>query len=505
MAFGFGMIFPHISRQERGFVVLVCLTIAGFVLSLFTGAYLTADAIAAEKREGTLGLLFLTPLRGWQIVVGKMSMHSLQVGYALLGSFPLFFLPLLLGGVMWGEVVRILLVLLLTLTLSLACGMFYSTVLREVRNAVLATAVTMLLLALLPWLPAMIEDLLDQRASMASLTSPSPMTALIFAFDTKFHARHITPGLAGKSLFWTSTACLAGLSLGLIVLTGWLLPRIWRKSEAGEREIRPAANAKSPRRKRVPKWALPMDQSPLLWLATRDLGEPAWLKWVRGVALIFFAVALLLSACIQNNRHEWFITAFTTAYGLHLVTRTQLLLAATRRLHEDRQSGALEAILVTPVADGDLPRAHHESLERSFRGHLIALFSLNLALELVVILAYDHLDMGHGTWAIFSAFFVGGAALTFSDFAALRWLGLRESLRKQTQLKAVGRVFLWLSVIPWIAFALTFAFAIQANNEHSVGLIFSTWTAACLVYNRAWTAYCRSSLRNGFRQCVAEG
>ncbi len=76
----FGLLLPHPLPQNRGQVVLVCLVVSGLALSLFAGAYLTADSVSAEKRGGTLGLLFLTPLTGWQIVLGKMPGHSLQVG-----------------------------------------------------------------------------------------------------------------------------------------------------------------------------------------------------------------------------------------------------------------------------------------------------------------------------------------------------------------------------------------------------------------------------------------
>jgi len=136
LAFAFGMFLPGPSPRERGQLLLTCLTIGGFVLSLFSGAGLTADAITSEKRQGTLGLLFLTPLRGWEIVLGKMTTHSLQVGYAMLSGIPLMFLPLLLGGVVWAEITRIVLALLLALLFSLGCGMFWSTVTREARTSV---------------------------------------------------------------------------------------------------------------------------------------------------------------------------------------------------------------------------------------------------------------------------------------------------------------------------------------------------------------------------------
>lgn len=504
LAFLFGMIWPHTSWRERGMVLLVCLSVAGFVFSLLVGAYLTADAVAAEKREGTLGLLFLTPLRGWEIILGKMAMHSVQVGYALLGGFPFFFLPILLGGVLWVEVARILLVLLLTLSVSLALGIFFSTILREVRTAVLATGTTMLLLTLLPWAPPFLLALFSGGGSFNKaihLAVPSPMTALVFAFESKFRLRS---GAGGDSIYWASVVWLGLLATLLVIIAGAALPRVWRKLESGERPQSSPSETRI-RTRTVPRWALPMNSAPLIWLAARNLAEPVWLSTLRVFVLVVFAGMLALSILIANNDHEYFITAFCACYGLHLITRVQLLLAGTRGLLEDRQSGALEAILATPVLESELMDAHHESLTRGFQKHFVTLLATNVALQAVVFAGFKKLDMSHGAWAIFTAFFMGGIVVTATDFVAIRWLSLRESLRRQTQLKAVGRVFLMTLLIPWIAFGLTFVLAVRADNEVWTSLIFFGWAGLCSVYLAALLKHARKTVEGNVRRLVAEG
>src|SRR5262245_27916379 len=61
-------------------------TLAGiaFVGSLSAGVFLTADGISRERREGTLGLLFLTDLRPLDIVFGKLAAKALLPIYCLL-------------------------------------------------------------------------------------------------------------------------------------------------------------------------------------------------------------------------------------------------------------------------------------------------------------------------------------------------------------------------------------------------------------------------------------
>src|SRR5689334_8844113 len=70
-------------------------TIAGlaFVYSLFVGIATTADCLSEEKRDGTLGLLFLTDLTGFDVVLGKLAATSLNAFYRLVSVFPILAIP----------------------------------------------------------------------------------------------------------------------------------------------------------------------------------------------------------------------------------------------------------------------------------------------------------------------------------------------------------------------------------------------------------------------------
>src|SRR5215210_1133269 len=47
-------------------------------------ALFTSDCVSEEKREGTLGLLFLTDLKSYDIVLGKLTASSVTAIYGLL-------------------------------------------------------------------------------------------------------------------------------------------------------------------------------------------------------------------------------------------------------------------------------------------------------------------------------------------------------------------------------------------------------------------------------------
>ena len=116
--------------------MFIGLTIVTGLFCLFAGAQTTADCLSEEKRDGTLGLLFLTDLRGYDVVAGKLVAGSLNTFYGLLATLPMLAIPLLMGGVTGGEFWRVTLVLVNTLFFSLACGMFASVLSKAARAGV---------------------------------------------------------------------------------------------------------------------------------------------------------------------------------------------------------------------------------------------------------------------------------------------------------------------------------------------------------------------------------
>ena len=110
---------------------------------LFAGVLLMglvgADSITRERREGTLGLLLLTDLSPTEIIYGKMLSCGLVSFLVLLGCLPALMLPVLAGGVTGIEATLTGIGLLNTLFVSLAAGLWMSTVFRVRRNAIAAT------------------------------------------------------------------------------------------------------------------------------------------------------------------------------------------------------------------------------------------------------------------------------------------------------------------------------------------------------------------------------
>ncbi len=91
---------------------------------------MTADCIAREKREGTLGLLFLTPLTAGGIVMGKGLAQALRALTLWVSVAPVLAIPFVMGGIGWADASAFLALEFSALMLCLAAGLLASTLVR---------------------------------------------------------------------------------------------------------------------------------------------------------------------------------------------------------------------------------------------------------------------------------------------------------------------------------------------------------------------------------------
>ncbi len=122
-------------------------------LRLFTGLHemllvlicamvpaMSADCIARETREGTLGLLFLTPLTAMGIVVGKGLVQAFRAFTLWLAVLPVIIIPFLSGGVTGGDVASAITIEFCVTLLCLAAGILASSLARARSTAFLLAA-----------------------------------------------------------------------------------------------------------------------------------------------------------------------------------------------------------------------------------------------------------------------------------------------------------------------------------------------------------------------------
>lgn len=186
-------------------------TACAFGFALLAGAFLTSDCLSEEKRDGTMGLLFLSGLTAREIVLGKFFGAAIEAIYALLALLPVTALAMFLGGVGLAEFWRMALALVNTLFFSLTIGLCVSAFVRSYSRAL---AGTMGLLALFgAGLPAL-QELGSSTASILSAVAwYSPFYPFLCARDFKFAPADYWISLVASNLIGWLCLALASAAL----------------------------------------------------------------------------------------------------------------------------------------------------------------------------------------------------------------------------------------------------------------------------------------------------
>src|SRR5580698_10053878 len=95
------------TNASIGQELLAVVSTVVFFYATITGTLVTCDCLSEEKREGTLGLLFLTDLKGHDVVLGKLAATSVNAFYGMLAVVPVLAIPFILGGVSHAEMLRV--------------------------------------------------------------------------------------------------------------------------------------------------------------------------------------------------------------------------------------------------------------------------------------------------------------------------------------------------------------------------------------------------------------
>ena len=477
------------SPAALGRMMFTVLTWITFACCLMAGVRFTADSLSEEKREGTLGFLFLTNLRGYDVVLGKLVVTSLNSLYALLAVLPLLGLPLLLGGVTGTEFWRMILVLVNTLFFSLALGILVSAIGREERQVTLQTL--FLLLAITFALPSVWKGataLTNQRWWDLLFLLPSPAYA--------FSLAGLPATLPSSRDYVLSMWSIASLSVIFLSLAGWLLPWSFRETSRFGRS-RPRRNHwlqwrfgdQSSRRLRG---RIARTSNPFLWLLARDR-LPKLCIWL--FAAFTGAFAIFIFVIIKGKSPglwQRMVTVFGS-YGLHLLLKSLVASEACRRLNEDRRTGALELLLTTPLKIQSILRAQMKSLIGIFRGALVALVFLNLLL----IAGINEHEPGR---VIF-----GGIAILVPDFLALSWMGMWMGLKSPRFSHAVVATVARVMLPPFLVLLLVlFAAAGSGASSGFLNTFFFCWFVAAGIYDLALVSWTKRKLGKGFRSAAAQ-
>ena len=434
--------------QQMALYLFATLSGCCIFFGVVSGCFATADCVSEEKREGTLGLLFLTDLKGYDVVLGKLVANSVNSFYTMVAVVPLLAVPLMLGGLTPGDFLRMALVAVSALFLSLATGVFVSSLCRVSAKSVGLTFLLMFVLtAGLPAAGAYLSYHTNRSGVAAPFLLPSAFYAYSVAPDQEYK---LWPGR-----YWGSLIVMQGLGWIFLGLASRITPRVWQDRPAGVRQ--------TPWRDSWRQWCRgnPDDRdafrrrllrhNAFYWLASRTRRKPL-IVWV-GLALIaagwFWGLA--------EYKRDWVTEPWSyllTGLCVHLFLRVRFAGEAPWQLAEERKAGTLELLLSTPLTVPEIIRGQRLALQHQFLMPVLLALGLDFAMLFVPDWLLWRTRWNEGQFAAWIAVWLGAMVLLVADFYALFWVGLWQGLTARTALRASGNSLGNVFMIPCVFYAL---------------------------------------------------
>jgi hypothetical protein len=543
------------SRSTLGPAVFGTLTWLLLSAALSVGLFFTSDCLSEEKREGTIGLLFLTDLRGYDVVVGKLLATSLRAFLAVLAVFPVLGIAFILGGVTGIQFWRASLAVINAIAASLIDGLFISSVSRSSQSALLGTLVLLgVWIGLGPIADGVLAAASGGTAPVLNLSLSSPGYLLHLA--SAWRPSPFWQGLLiNQAIIWAALAC-----------TCVLLPRVWQERVSRQSVVRGSWRYRwrfgsESRRARVRRqW---LEESPVCWLVVRERGQAA-LAW-GATALV---TAGILAIFASEKAPAW-AEVWNLCSGL--VVLLFYLGAAVHAVHfgvEARGNGIMELLLVSPVTIPQIVLGQWRGFFRLFGFPLglcllvqlagtffaqdiewkrfqatsaavtastatstVAVTSTTTTVNHVTIVfpAGASAPLGSTNVTVATSPMVAvpsrlstlatstcGAAIFLANLVALVWFGMWMGLTVKTMNQAALRTLVFVQLIPW--FVITFASAMLVSivliplafKRTTTGPnpmlewfpLFMAGTALllCLIKDVAFSVWARRKIYGEFRQ-----
>jgi ABC-type transport system involved in multi-copper enzyme maturation permease subunit len=343
---------------ELGRFLFGHLNAATFLCNCFLAPLLTADCISRERREGTLGLLFLTQLSAIGIVTGKGFVHMLRGLTLFLAMLPVIAIPVLLGGVSGKDCMMALLINAIVLVIGLAAGLVASAYARDwVRAFVIAEILSgSLVLLFMHSHFALFSAVVLPGSVVASGSFIEQLVRLIY-FHTNFYLEAVwgtSRRLSWSNLWplpnatgwfaWTAAFLAAALCFlaVAVILAAWRVRRSWREEPASRKVSELQRSLTRPRfglRVLRRLLARSLDRNPIGWLQQYSWGGRIT-KWGWLGVIMAFESLLLPEVWDFAQRQIWVVFLFLVGVAF----------SASASFRRERESGALELLLVCPLS-----------------------------------------------------------------------------------------------------------------------------------------------------------
>lgn len=471
-----------------------------FYYCLAVGPTLVADAVSSERRQGTLGLLFLTDLRGYDVILGKLAAASTTAVFTVLSLIPMSSVAVLLGGVTLADVGRMALVWISTLFASASIGICVSSYCTDDRKAMVGAAFGVFAVGYAAYGPYYIlKDLGYGWAEIIGSFSAG------FAYHTTAEwipgTRRILPFVASIGFLWgVGVLALMVASRQVELLAAGQPKSVWRaRFEAlANWWAYGAPGERARRRGRL------LDHNPFLWLLSRHQRKKAYM-W--GFLGCMFGIWLWIFSYVSGLVWDWSFNGFVFLF-LGAMVKNWWSSEVGERFVEDRQNGALELVFTTSATPEDYAKGQGMALRRVFGGPILGMAFAQLVW---LYLAIPRFGEAEGRLALLSSVTIWGVLAV--DLWALKWLGLWHGLVYPSSNRASTATLMRLGIGPWllvIGFISVYTYWINYATGRGIvhgdtALFVVSYAVTSLVFAVIFGLRARRRFLLSFRHVASEG
>jgi len=186
-----------------------------------------------------------------------------------------------------------------------------------------------------------------------------------------------------------------------------------------------------------------------------------------------------------------------TGLALNSVLKIWLAGEAGWRFSIDRNSGALELVLSTPLKVTEIIRGQAAALFRQF--------AAPAAVVVLVELLFLQARRGEESWVLVWG---AGIVMLVADLVTLSWVGMWLGVSHRHHSRALGATIGLVLVLPWVVFALFATYLAVASTARPSGwdqdAFIVTWLVIGLMNDGVLVLWARTRLRERFRVVVTE-
>lgn len=311
---------------------------------------MTADCISRERREGTLGLLFLTPLKSWEVVIAKGATHILRAFTLVAAAIPVVMLPVLMGGVSLKTATQCLVIHFYAAAVAVAGSLTASAIAELWWKAQVAALVRILIIAgFIGTLAGLVISSILGHAPAAfawlfigvGLNGVAPMLAADLgrvpgSLDARAVEGMVLTFLAGGTM-----AAVLGISYASLLI---------RRRTTAEAPTKPMSHEVQSLYQPIIAggWlrhslTRSLDRNPIDWLHQRTT-TARLSKWGLCLALVVIETVLSMELQLWERAQPWICDGY----------QVFIMILAASSFMQERETGALELLLVTPLRERDL-------------------------------------------------------------------------------------------------------------------------------------------------------